>query len=153
MGLFSHSTRRGTTSQLAINMSSKEQKTEVVVAEEEVDAKKDVVVKGTKRPAEDKNDDIKKMKKEEDLPEGEEDFDEEGEGEGEGDDDDDGEGEEDDDDAKTSTAWSGSTAHAKPAPVGIFFHLRFFNNQQHPNKTPTLFKKTKYLKKKKKIRQ
>ena len=33
-------------------MSSKEQKTEVVVAEEEVDAKKDVVVKGTKRPAE-----------------------------------------------------------------------------------------------------
>merc|ERR1712071_94417 len=119
--LFSHSTRRGTTSQLAINMSSKEQKTEVV-AEEEVDAKKDVVVKGTKRPAEDKNDDIKKIKKaeengddedvedeeeaegeedeeEEDLPEGEEDFDEEGEGEGEGDDDDDGEGEEDDDDA------------------------------------------------------
>jgi len=72
----------------------------------------------------DKNDDIKKLKKseengddddvedeeeaegeedeeEEDLPEGEEDFDEEGEGEGEGegDDDDDGEGEEDDDDA------------------------------------------------------
>ena len=32
-------------------MSSKEQKTEQVVAEEEVDAKKDVV-KGTKRPAE-----------------------------------------------------------------------------------------------------
>merc|ERR1712137_336164 len=105
----------GSTSQLAINMSSKEQKTEQVVAEEEVDAKKDAV-KGTKRPAEDKNDDIKKLKKaeengdeeeaegeedeeEEDLPEGEEDFDEEGEGEGEGDDDDDGEGEEDDDDA------------------------------------------------------
>merc|ERR1712071_605149 len=39
---------------------------------------------------------------------------------------------------KTSTAWSGSTAHAKPAPVGIFFHLRFFN-------------KSKYLKKKKKF--
>jgi len=115
------SPRRGSTSQLAINMSSKEQKTEQVVAEEEVDAKKDAV-KGTKRPAEDKNDDIKKLKKaeengddedvedeeeaegeedeeEEDLPEGEEDFDEEGEGEGEGDDDDDGEGEEDDDDA------------------------------------------------------
>merc|ERR1711928_327761 len=94
------SPRRGSTSQLAINMSSKEQKTEQVVAEEEVDAKKDAV-KGTKRPAEDKNDDIKKLKKaeengedeeesageedeeEEDLPEGEEDFDEEGEGEGE----------------------------------------------------------------------
>merc|ERR1712071_389234 len=149
MGLFSHSTRRGTTSQLAINMSSKEQKTEVV-AEEEVDAKKDVVVKGTKRPAEDKNDDIKKMKKaedeedeeEEDLPEGEEDFDEEGEGEGEGDDDDDGEGEKTMTTRKTSTAWSGSTAHAKPAPVGIFFisaslttnntttkHQPFLNNQ------------------------
>merc|ERR1711928_167743 len=92
------SPRRGSTSQLAINMSSKEQKPEQVVAEEEVDAKKDAV-KGTKRPAEDKNDDIKKLKKaeengddedvedeeeaeeeEEDLPEGEEDFDEEGEG-------------------------------------------------------------------------
>merc|ERR1712063_113941 len=103
MGCSAISPRRGSTSQLAINMSSKEQKTEQVVAEEEVDAKKDAV-KGTKRPAEDKNDDIKKLKKaeengddeeveeEEDLPEGEEDFDEEGEGEGEGDDDDDGEG-------------------------------------------------------------
>merc|ERR1712179_353705 len=97
------SPRRGSTSQLAINMSSKEQKTEQVVAEEEVDAKKDAV-KGTKRPAEDKNDDIKKLKKaeengdDEDV-EDEEEVDEEGEGEGEGDDDDDGEGEEDDDDA------------------------------------------------------
>merc|ERR1712071_614425 len=97
--LFSHSTRRGTTSQLAINMSSKEQKTEVV-AEEEVDAKKDVVVKGTKRPAEDKNDDIKKMKKAEDNGDDEDvEDEEEAEGEGEGDDDDDGEGEEGDDDA------------------------------------------------------
>merc|ERR1712136_226141 len=99
---------RGSTSQLAINMSSKEQKTEQVVAEEEVDAKKDAV-KGTKRPAEENGDEEdvedeeeaegEEDEEEEDLPEGEEDFDEEGEGEGEGDDDDDGEGEEDDDDA------------------------------------------------------
>merc|ERR1712071_550778 len=103
---------------LPLTMSTKEQEaSEEVVAIDEIDAKKDAI-KGTKRPAEDKNDDIKKLKKseengddddvedeeeaegeedeeEEDLPEGEEDF----EGEGEGDDDDDGEGEEDDDDA------------------------------------------------------
>merc|ERR1712071_175791 len=107
---------------LPLTMSTKEQKaSEEVVAIDEIDAKKDAT-KGTKRPAEDKNDDIKKLKKseengddddvedeeeaegeeeeeEEDLPEGEEDFDEEGEGEGEGDDDGKGEEDEDDDDA------------------------------------------------------
>merc|ERR1712071_680472 len=80
---------------LPLTMSTKEQKaSEEVVAIDEIDAKKDAI-KGTKRPAEDKNDDIKKLKK------SEENCDEEGEGEGEGegDDDDDGEGEEDDDDA------------------------------------------------------
>merc|ERR1712071_423926 len=118
---------------LPLTMSTKEHgASEEVVAIDEIDAKKDAI-KGTKRPAEDKNDDIKKLKKseengddddvedeeeaegeedeeEEDLPEGEEDFDE----------DDEGEGEEDDDDAQKNRY----SACVKPAPVGIFIlHL------------------------------
>lgn len=82
-------------------MSSKEQKADA--ADEVTELKKDSL-KGIKRPAEDKGEDLKKLKKveengdddeddvededeaegeeeeEEDLPEGEEDFDEEGEG-------------------------------------------------------------------------
>merc|ERR1712071_630545 len=118
---------------LPLTMSTKEHgASEEVVAIDEIDAKKDAI-KGTKRPAEDKNDDIKKLKKseengddddveDEEEAEGEEDFDEEGEGEGEGegDDDDDGEGEEDDDDAEKNRY----SACVKPAPVGIFIlHL------------------------------